>query len=94
MSVPIYDGDGALFAPSMTEAARRLGCTQAALYAHVTDYRDGYMLVSLPQHAGQRGGARPAPPPPTITCGHPERRHQGGGRCTVCYGQRRRALGR
>ena len=55
--VPIYR-DGALFAESMCAAARLLGCTHAALYAHIVDYCDGYTLVSMPSYQGQRGGRR------------------------------------
>lgn len=58
--VPVYDEAGALFAHSVSAAARLLGCVPHNLhYHHLTDYRDGYQLKSRPNPArvGRRGGS-------------------------------------
>jgi hypothetical protein len=66
-SVPVYDEQGELFAPSIAEAARRFGLSKTASLRdnHLIHYRDGYQLKSRPdpRNVGKRGGPRLRPRP-------------------------------
>lgn len=66
-SVPVYDEQGVLFAPSVAEACRRFGVKNPSSFAsnHLRHYRDGWQLKSRPdpRNIGRRGGPRVRPRP-------------------------------
>lgn len=60
--VRVYDEQGALFAESVSAAARRIDCHESALYRYLTEHADGMRLTGRPHPAnlGRRGARRHA----------------------------------